>query len=221
MTVKFNKNNSDFQTAYFIAGAYHTADAAYIALLNQRQDREQVLSQVPVGTLRQQAARLRAERALASEDPAERLEGQATILEMNTHEAFNQQLIEAARAELAFIDLCILRLQPHRKYAHLSAAEAAEACQQEEWALELRRRAENYMLTGGTIPHDHFNTMRQHPDFDTKILPHIEQLHVGMSTPGGMLQVIRDSKPPQDLQFMLGLDHPSEAQTTAIQDDHV
>ena len=48
--------------------------------------------------------------------------------------------------------------------------------QREEWLFELMNRAENYLLTTGTIPTDHFVTMRQHPDFDDSILPFIENV---------------------------------------------
>jgi len=205
MTVKLNKNNSNFQTAYFIAGSYHTPDAAYIALLNQKQDREQVLKSVPVAELKKQAAVIRAQRKIDSDDAAEQLEGRSELLEITSNEEFNQQLVKAAQEELDFINLCIERIQPHRKFSHLSDAEAAEACQAEEWALELCYRAENYMLTQGTIPHDHFSTMRQHPMFNQMILPKIEQLHLGLQTPGGMTQLLTN-KPAYDLPKMLGLE---------------
>jgi hypothetical protein len=220
MTVKRNRNNSNFQIAYFVAGSCHTADAAYIALLNQRDERERALDQVEPGELRQQAIRIRSEQRLQSTDPAERLEAQAELLELERSGKNNAELVAAAREELSFITECIQRLQPFRKYAHLSDAEAAEACQQEEWALELQRRAENYMLTSGTIPHDHFNTMRQHPDFAKRILPHIEQLHLGMQTPGGMLRVIADRSSTVTLPAMLGLVSPSEEETKPTQGDH-
>lgn len=205
MTIKLNKNNSNFQTAYFIAGAYHTPDAAYIALLNQRQDREMVLNSVPVAELKKQAAIIRAKRKIASDDEAEQLEGQSELLEIESTEDFNKQLVNAAREELDFINQCIEKLQPYRKYSHMSDAEAAEACQAEEWGLELCYRAENYMLTQGTIPHDHFSTMRRHPMFEQMILPRIEQLHIGLQTPGGMTELLTNT-PAYDLPKMLGFE---------------
>ncbi|MGF3990643.1 hypothetical protein ACQX7T_15570, partial [Staphylococcus aureus] len=41
----------------------------------------------------------------------------------------------------------------------------------------LMRRAENYLLSQGSIPHDHFETMRLHPEFSTVILPHVNRVH--------------------------------------------
>ena len=65
-------------------------------------------------------------------------------------------------------------LEPQRKYKHLPLLEATEAAQPEEWALEFKHRAENYLLSIGTIPADQLEAMRKHPDFDAVILPHIK-----------------------------------------------
>jgi hypothetical protein len=64
-------------------------------------------------------------------------------------------------------------LEPQRKYKHLTDQEAHEAMQREEWCHELMNRAENFLVSQGTIPHDHLEAMRNHPDFSTQILPHI------------------------------------------------
>jgi hypothetical protein len=71
-------------------------------------------------------------------------------------------------------------LEPFRKYAHLSILEATEASQRDEWLEELKTRAENFLVTQGTIPHDHLNTMRCHPDFKTHLVPHVSNLMVEM-----------------------------------------
>jgi hypothetical protein len=76
------------------------------------------------------------------------------------------------------------RIQPYRQYAHLPDAEAHEACQREEWRLELEARAQNYLLTAGTIPADHFATMRQHPDFSSHIMPAIHRTKALMNDGG-------------------------------------
>ena len=44
MSAKLHRSNTNFQIAYFIAGRCHTADAAYIELLNLREDREAALN---------------------------------------------------------------------------------------------------------------------------------------------------------------------------------
>ena len=206
MLTKLNRNNTNFQIAYFIAGSCHTADAAYLALINQRQDRQRALDSVEVSKIKQQAQRLRCEQRIASSDPIEQLEGRADLLELELDLKHHQDLVQAAQAELDFINLCIERIQPLRKYAHLSDAEASELCQAEEWAYELRYRAENFMLTQGTIPHDHFATMRQHPSFNTFLLPHIERLQLGLAQPGGYQQLLLERTKTFDLPRLVGLE---------------
>ena len=48
-------------------------------------------------------------------------------------------------------------------------AEAHEAAQFDEWRLELLHRAENEMLTTGTVNPELMNTMRMHPSFATEL----------------------------------------------------
>lgn len=214
MIVKLNRNNTNFQIAYFIAGSCHTADAAYIALITQRDERQRALDQVAVSELKQQAERIRCNRKINSGDAVEELEGRADLLQLELDLAQRTALITAAQAELDFINLCIEKIQPLRKYADMSDAEAAEACQMEEWARELEYRAENFMLTTGTIPHDHFATMRQHPKFESLLLPRIEQLQLGMREPGGYRTLLETTAKKFDLPKLVGL----ESATTATPD---
>ena len=176
MNSQNNRRNHNFQIEYFLAGSCHTADGAYALLCDLREDRKDSLAQVEVSSLKTKAKILRAERMLASQDEADRLEGQADILEIKAHEETLNKNIAAARAELKFIDECIARIQPYRKFAHLSDPEAHEAAQHDEWKYELEYRAVNFLLTAGTIPHDHFASMRQHPEFHTYILPAIDKV---------------------------------------------
>ena len=211
MLTKLNRNNTNFQIAYFVAGSCHTADAAYISLISQRDERQRALDQVQASELKQAAMRIRCERKIASDDPADALEGQAELIQLELDIKQHKILVEAAQAELAFINLCIERVEPLRKYSHLSDAEAAEACQHEEWARELEYRAENFMLTTGTIPHDHFATMRQHPDFNQILLPRIEQLQIGMREPGGYRTLLESTTKGFDLPALIGLESAEEA----------
>lgn len=175
MHAKNNRQNHDFQILHFLAGSCHTADGAYALLCDLRDDRADALKQATVAHLREQAKIVRAERRIASDDEAERLEGRADLAEIEGHAETLSKNLAAAQAELDFIEQCIARLQPLRRYAHLPDAEAHEACQREEWRLELVSRSENFLLTSGTIPPDHLATMRQHPDFASHILPAIRQ----------------------------------------------
>lgn len=208
MIVKYDKTNTNFQIAYFIAGSCHTADAAYIALLSLRNDRKMALDSAKVSELKRMAAKIRAKKLADSDDTADRLDGQAELLEIEHTEQLTQRLTLAAQSELEFIDQCITQVQPLRKYGDLDDHAAAEACQKDEWLGELCYRAENYMLTSGSIPHDHFATMRQHPDFATTILPRIEQVHLALAAPeGGRNLLIENRK--FNLPALLGMDQSS------------
>ena len=204
MTAKLYRNNTNFQIAYFIAGKCHTPDAAYVELLNLREDREMALNTAKVNEIRKQAQHLKIQAKLNSKDPIEVLEGRAEQLELDNDELLGKKLVAAAEEELAFINECIDKIQPLRKYKHLSNTEAAEASQREEWLLEFQTRAENYLLTQGTIPTDHFSAMRQHPDFEKALLPHITQAQAFLQSPEGHLKLLAQS-PKFDLPKLVGL----------------
>jgi hypothetical protein len=67
-------------------------------------------------------------------------------------------------------------IRPHCKHYSDNILLMSEAAQQDEWLGELKQRAENFMITQGSIPHDHFQTMRMHPQFKTQLVPHIQGL---------------------------------------------
>lgn len=182
MSSKNNRVNHDFQIAYFLAGSCHTPDAAYSLLKDLQEEREMALAQIEGSQLRAKAKIIRAERMIESDDPAIVLDGQAELADMKNNETFLQRNIEAAKKELEFIQKCIDRLQPYRKYSHLPDPEAHEAIQMEEWKLELIKRAENSLLSSGQIAPDLLQTMRQHPQFNTDILPAVENIkHIMIS----------------------------------------
>jgi hypothetical protein len=199
MHAKTNRSNHDFQILHFLAGACHTPDGAYALLCDLRDDRADALKQAAAAHLRERAKILRAERRIASEDEVERLEGQADLAEIEGHAETLAKNLAAAQAELDFTEQCITRLQPLRRYAHLPDAEAHEACQREEWRLELMNRAQNFLLTSGTIPHDHLATMRQHPDFGASILPAIQHTKVLMAEGAGEMLLAA----PRPLEILL------------------
>jgi len=209
MTVKYFRQNTNFQIAYFIAGSCHTPDAAYFALKNARHERSQAVALIPATELKLQARRIEIDRKLASQDQVEQLNGQADLIQYQVDLDNFKQMSESARAELDFIDECIQRIEPLRKYGDLHDIDAVEACQAEEWLLELQRRAENYLLTTGTIPHDHFNTMRQHPGFKHHLLPHINNLHIAIAN-NQVPKILADSKPRYDLPRLMGISQQYE-----------
>lgn len=175
-------------------GSCHTADGAYSLLCDLREDREDALKTAQANDLRVQAKRIRAQRLIDSADQADQLEGRADLAEIEASEATYSRNLAAAQAELDFINTLIDRLQPYRQFGHLPDAHAHEACQQEEWRLELESRAQNYLLTTGTIPTDHFGAMRQHPEWSTRILPAIESVKSLMAS-GQTAQLLHSPSP--------------------------
>lgn len=195
MNSKNNRVNHDFQIRHFLAGSCHTADGAYALLCDLREDRQLALDSSEAHRLRSLAKRRRAERRLASDDEAERLDGAADIAELDAFAAVTERNLAAARAELAYIDGCMRELEPLRRFKSLPLPQAHEAAQHDEWRFELIHRAENQLLTTGSINPDHFATMRMHPAFEAQILPEIENMLALLAAPGGRARLLGASKP--------------------------
>jgi hypothetical protein len=185
-----NHVNSNFQIAHFLIGACHTPDGAYAVLCGLREGREMALAQVKASDIRTKAKEIRAKQKLSSGDEAERLEAEADLEEINSNKKFALRNIEAAKTELDFIELCITTLNPFRKYAELPDEEAHQKSQHEEWRLELIRRAENYLLTSGSIPAEHYGAMRLHPDYIAVISPCIQAMLTTIAQSGGREQLL-------------------------------
>ena len=176
MNSKNNRRNHDFQIAYFLAGSCHTYDSAYSLLCDLKEEREMALAQLESSNLRQQAQIIKANKMINSENEDEQLEGKAIIADINNNKKFAESNINAAIKELEFINKCIEKIQPLRKYSNLPDDEAHEAIQCEEWRLELINRIENSLLATGQISIDEFSTLRKHPEFTTHILPEIDRI---------------------------------------------
>jgi hypothetical protein len=192
MISKNHRQNHDFQLAYFLAGSCHTPDAAYALLQEQREDRMMAIENYRVSEKRTKAKLFRAIALRESRDEADRLDAVADIEEIENNARQGGVLYQAACDEVTFIDECLAKIGPLRKYGHLSDAAACQAMQREEWRLELIRRAENFLATIGTIPADDFNTMRMHPDFGESILPRINTIREGLQA-GKMPFLVEDS----------------------------
>jgi hypothetical protein len=188
MHYKTNRLNHDFQIAYFLAGACHTPDAAYGLLSDLKEDRMNAIKMYEASKKKRQAQLLKIQRVLdnPNSDEYDRLLAESDLAEIEAFKETEIKNYEAALAEVAFINKCIDKVNPLRKFTHLPDAEAHEAAQREEWKLHLIHQAENHLLTSGVIPADHFTTMRMHPDFASEIMPKIghtqELLHNAQQT---------------------------------------
>lgn len=144
-------------------------------MYGQMIDREAVIKSCEAQKLRRDAKILEAQQVI--DDPglplADKMRAQADIIEADAHYYTWSTNLEAAKMELATIKQIMDELEPHRKYGHLPLLEANEAAQREEWLGEFKNRVENFLFSTGTIPEDQLRAMRNHPDFQTEILPHI------------------------------------------------
>lgn len=158
---------------------------AWSILYGQKIDIESKLANQDVQRLRREAkiAESKAVLSNAFSTEADKLNAEADIMECNSNVAIWLLNWDAARVELNTINTLMAELEPMRKYSHLPVLESTEACQQEEWKLELMARAENHMLSCGTIPAEELRFMRNHPEFLTEIAPHIERLNYEISNP--------------------------------------
>lgn len=170
-----HRNNSDFQLRHFLAGSCFTPDGAWMLMYGQRIDREAVVQSCEAQKLRRDAKIIEAQEIIDNPhtSKAEKLRAKADIVEADAHYYTWSTNLEAAKMELATIKKIMDELEPHRKYAHLPLLEANEAAQREEWLGEFKNRVENFLFSTGTIPEDHLRAMRNHPDFQTELLPHI------------------------------------------------
>jgi hypothetical protein len=171
-----HRNNSDFQLRYFMANNCHTADIAWCIMYEQKLDIHIKLESTKAKLLRRRAKFIEIERDLESTDPVKQLNAEADLIEWQSGEGMLEMAILGAEQELATITSIMTELEPQRKYADLPILEAAQAAQREEWLLEFQRRTENYLLSVGTIPEDHLNAMRSHPDFESSLVPFITEV---------------------------------------------
>lgn len=171
-----HRQNSDFQLRYFLAGDCKTPDGAYCLLYNQKIDMETKLRHAEAQKRKREARIEKAWYTIQnSQLKHEVMEAEADKLEAEADVPVWELNVEGAQRELQTISVLMDEIRPRCQYVHLSILDQAEAAQREEWRLELQRRAENYLMTMQSIPADHFNTMRSHPDFDSHLVPHISE----------------------------------------------
>lgn len=172
-----HRNNSDFQLRHFMAGSCFTPDGAWMLMYGQKIDREAVVKNCEAQKLRRDAKIMDAQAVLDNPNASksDKMRAQADIIEANAHDYTFETNLEAAKMELNTIKSIMDELEPYRKYKHLSILEANEAAQRDEWLGEFKNRVENYLFSNGTLPEDQLRAMRNHPDFQTSLLPHIKQ----------------------------------------------
>jgi hypothetical protein len=199
MNAKNGRLNTDFQIVNFLIGSCHTPDGAYALLCDLRDDRLKAVNNAPSSMMKARARIMRLKLKRLSPLPWHRLEANAELRTIEEMRPFDEKVYNAALEELKTLTKCMERLEPLRKFGHLPLAQAHAAAQEEEWKLELLHRAENFLFCTGSLPPDHFATMRMHPAFSSEILPHVTKLLEARKT-GKLLPT------PQRPAFVLALE---------------
>lgn len=88
------------------------------------------------------------------------------------------KVIAQAEKELEFLKDCKSKLETIIGFE--PTIEDYQNNQQLEWQLELEFRAENHLLCSGTIPPEHFATMRYHPKFP-EIMAHVDDIKLQLA----------------------------------------
>lgn len=193
-----HRNNSDFQLRHFLAGSCFTADGAWILMYSQMIDRESTIKSCEASKLRRQAKKLEAELIIKNSNSLEIdiLKAKADLIDLDASEyTFNKNL-EAAINELHTIKTIMSELEPFRKYSKLPLLDANEAAQRDEWLGEFKNRVENFLFSTGTIPEDHLRAMRNHPDFEESLLPHIVQTMKKIQSTQNSIELLKNHSIP-------------------------
>ena len=187
-----HRHNSDFQLRYFLAGSCFTPDGAWMLMYGQMIDREAVVKSCEAQRIRREAKI--ADATAIIDDPhssrTDKMRAEADIIESDAHYYMWKKNLEAAQMELATIKRLMAELEPYRKYAHLPLLEANETAQREEWLGEFKNRVENFLFSSGTIPEDQLRAMRNHPDFQTELLPHIKNMMVKLASAKNSVELL-------------------------------
>jgi hypothetical protein len=190
---KAHRRNTNFQIQAFVEGGCHTPDAAWFTLKEQLEERKRVVrgheinEKIRVHEKRELKRRFDALPEDESKRSIEDLRVEAQWLTWQDNEPVVERMMSAARAELQFIESRIAAIEPQTLYVkrylagELSFDQAAQLAQPEEWLRELIFRAQNFLMTQGTIPHDHYAAMRRHPEFQQRIWPVISLEMVRLS----------------------------------------
>ena len=100
------------------------------------------------------------------------------INEENVVDPYAENRCAQARKELEFLKECKAKLETIIGFE--PTQDDYQNNQELEWQLELEFRAENHLLCSGTIPPEHFATMRYHPKFP-EIMAHVDNIKLQLA----------------------------------------
>jgi hypothetical protein len=181
--------NSLFHVLTVMVGTRNTPDEAYRVLYFELEDRKRAYDGAMASRKRNLAKKGRLEARMSlglnsdgsAMDQFDRLELEADLDELNSGTQTMENAVSGCEFEMKFItDLMEKLLEQCEYVGKMDITEAFTRCHRKEWALEHRKRAENFLLTQGSIPTDYFEVMRVHPDFDEHIAPLIEDTRMAL-----------------------------------------
>jgi len=194
MIVNNHRKHSSFALKNFLAGGCYTPDAAYCLLYAQREQIEMDVEAGRAAILKQKADVLEYKMNIdpminrrntddwTTKDEIEYLRLEAEQIRAEALVPNFEKNYEGARRELKELDAILEAIKPQCKYWNEDILQMEQDMQSDEWREELKGRAENMMLANQLgIGYDHLQTMRQHPDFEQYILPHIKNVRAGIA----------------------------------------
>jgi predicted nucleic acid-binding Zn-ribbon protein len=202
MIINNHRKHSSFAIKHFLAGSCSTPDGAYCLLYAQREQIKMDVAAGDAAVMKQKADVLEFELnlkkieeqmdATAPNNTTSNEEHQRLYIEYLRTKAEYVRLkaalenfelnYEGAKRELEELNTALDQLKPQCKYWNEDILQMEQDMQNDEWAGELKNRVENMMLSSRLgIPYDHLATMRQHPDFYEKIVPHIAKTSIAVN----------------------------------------
>ena len=204
MYTAYHRQNSNFHLRYFLAGSCFTADAAYFRVLMEL---EQIEPKLMIIAIREKEEEILDEKLRHASSAIERLQAEKELLEHRAQCFNDSKNLEGALRERGELTKLLDEIRPSCKFvgALPTLQEAWDACQREEWLEELKHRAENFLIFG-PIPASEMAVFRQHPDFEQKIVPHIQSLFQGFSKgdPYRSLEMLVNKNPSAYLTSQAG-----------------
>ncbi len=216
MIVNNHRKHSSFALKYFIAGSCYTPDAAYCLLYAQMEQLEMDLAAGEANVLTQEADVLELDNeiklAIDNNDRITELRKRAEKIKLEGMLKNFKLNYEGTKREYKEIQELLEQLKPQCKYWNEDILQMEQDMQRDEWVGELKGRAENMTLGNILgIGYDHIATMRQHPDFNSKILPHIKKIRAAISS-NSESQVENTLLGKPEFLNTLMLEKPSETQ---------
>lgn len=194
MIVNNHRKHSSFALKHFLAGGCYTPDAAYCLLYAQREQIEMDVAAGRAAVLKQKADALeyklkldpmidkRSTEEWTTQEEIEYLRLEAEQIRAEALIPNFEKNYEGAKRELKELDNILEAIKSQCKYWNEDILQMEQDMQSDEWREELKGRAENMMLANQLgIGYDHLQTMRQHPDFENHILPHIKNVRAGIA----------------------------------------